>query len=154
MNNKLLTWSLIISLALPAVGYANDTSNNYQASQPIQCIKQQELSPLEKMFNTANSKNIINQIGYDIFDKGAFLSSNSKVTKSYKFTIGDKVDVFFWGDSVDLIAITGNEFLKSSNDLVVDKEGNITIPGVGLISAKGKTALNIEQEILISGELL
>ena len=47
-----------------------------------------------------------------MFDKGAFLSSNSKVSKSYKFNIGDKVDVFFWGDSVDLIAITWKRIFK------------------------------------------
>ncbi|MEI8390068.1 MAG: SLBB domain-containing protein [bacterium] len=153
MNNKLLTWSLIISLALPTAGYAYDTDNNYQEKQTIQAstsiqgLKQQELSPIEKMFNAEDSKNIINQIGYDVFDKGAFLSSNSKVSKDYTLNIGDKVDIFFWGDSVDLIAITGNEFLKSSNDLTLSKDGTISIPGVGLIQAKGRTISAVEQDI-------
>lgn len=131
---------------------ASDSLNNLQNQNQkilnlinnkdnLQNQKTPDLSQIEKIFNNT-------QIGYDIFDRGAFLSSNSKISKDYRLKIGDRLDVFFWGDSIDLIAITGNNFLTSSNDLAIDKEGNLVIPGVGVIPAKGKKTFEVEQEVL------
>jgi hypothetical protein len=104
------------------------------------------ISHIEKIFNTQEQESLI-QFGYDIFSNNIIISANSKISSGYKLTIGDKVNVYLWGDSLDLISITGNDFVKSVTDITVDKDGNIFIPGVGVIQAKDKTVSNIEQQI-------
>lgn len=158
MNNKLLIMSAVALLSISQMAYAVDTNKDYSANHSIDAIvntisaqsadtKKQELSPIEKIFEEPDSEKNLKQIGYDIFDKEVFLSTSSKVSKDYKFNIGDRIAVFFWGDSVDLIAISGNDFLKSTNDLIVDMDGNVFIPGVGILQARGKTSSDITQSI-------
>jgi len=154
MNNKskVLLGVVLLQFLVTSTAFTVQAQDNFKDNKISQNIYNEDLSKLSAIerlyYQNKNQKQIIlKQFGYDIFDRKAFLSSNSKVSKNYRFNIGDRVDVFLWGDSVDLIAITGNEFLKSSNDLAVDKEGNISIPGVGLVPVKGKTASAIEQQI-------
>lgn len=143
---------LLLQFFINSVSISAQTQSLQENSSAIEKIFYNEDSANEsqklpgKQLNPAYSMQL-KQFGYDIFDRGIFLSGNSKISKDYRFNTGDRIDVFFWGDSIDLIAITGNEFLKSSNELAVDKEGNIFIPGVGLIHAKGKTSSGIENDI-------
>ncbi|MDD3013252.1 MAG: SLBB domain-containing protein [Candidatus Gastranaerophilales bacterium] len=122
------------------------------------------LSHIEEIFNpllkgNVNIKNSVNrpimQFGYDIFSNNLVISANSKISPSYKLDSGDKVNIYLWGDSLDLMSITGNDFIKSVVDIIIDKEGNIFVPGAGVIQAKGKTVSNVEQQIssILSGKI-
>lgn len=97
---------------------------------------------IEKVFNKENLK----QYGYNIFSNKVTVSENAP-EDNYKIKEGDKIDVYFWGDSIDLINISANNFLNSVNNLSVDNKGNIFIQGVGLIAVKGKTAYETEKNI-------
>lgn len=104
-------------------------------------------STIEKMYNNSNQgKFALKQFGYDTFNSMKSLSA-SRVSPDYKLNSGDKINVFFWGDSIDLIAITGNSFLRSTGDVPVDNEGNLFVPGVGIIPAKGRTTKEVENQI-------
>jgi len=110
-------------------------------------------SRIEEIFNTQLKDNLT-QFGYDIFSSNIIISANSKVSPSYKLNFGDKVNIHLWGDSIDLMSMTGNDFVKSVSDIAVDKDGNIFVPGAGVITAKDKTVSNIEQQIssILSGK--
>ena len=47
-----------------------------------------------------------------------------------------------------MINLSGSELIKNSNDVQVDKEGNIFIKGVGIIPAKGRTVSSVEKSIM------
>lgn len=99
-------------------------------------------SEIEKLFAGR-----LPQFGYEIFDKGGAALLNPKVPEDYRLNVGDNVNVYFWGDTIDVMAITGNNVIKPENQAAVDKEGNLFLPGVGLIKAKGSTVKNVEQQI-------
>ncbi len=99
-------------------------------------------SEIEKLFTGR-----LPQFGYEIFEKGSSALLNPKVPEDYRLNVGDNVNVYFWGDTIDVMAITGNNVIKPENQASVDKEGNLFLPGVGLIKAKGSTVKNVEQQI-------
>jgi polysaccharide export outer membrane protein len=148
MIQKSVIWSFLVSFLILNSAFAENNAIVNKSNLSDRSLNTATHSTIEKIYNNDPSNEQIYQAGYDTFNKGAFLSSNSKVSSNYKFNIGDKIDVFFWGDSIDLIAISGNDFLKSSNDLIVGTEGNVFIPGVGVIKVKDKTASQIEQNII------
>lgn len=106
------------------------------------------VSNIEKIFYKPNKTDNLKQFGYEIFSDKSVLTDGSKTSKDYKLNIGDRLDIYFWGDSVDMINLNGSELIKNSNDVQVDKEGNIFLKGVGIISAKGRTVASVEKSIM------
>lgn len=110
-----------------------------------------KLSPIEKIFNTedykVNGKPLV-QVGYNLFSmKGSSTSSTGKYDGSYILGVGEKVSVYLYGDSVDVMAMSGASLLNPSTTAEVDSSGNIFVNGVGLIPAEGKTLKQVEASI-------
>ena len=106
------------------------------------------ISNIEKIFYNPDKPDYLKQFGYEIFTNKSVLTDSSKTSKDYKLNIGDRLDIYFWGDSIDMINLSGSELIKNSNDVQVDKEGNLFIQGVGIIPAKGRTIFSIEKFIM------
>lgn len=131
--------------ALSRVSNQNDTVTE----KPV--IKQPyEPSVIEKMFNSEKNPVKLKQWGYEIFENSSPQIITSKIPGNYRLKIGDKVNVYLWGDTIDLLNIAGNNVIQSNSDAIVDKEGNIFIPGIGLISAEDNTLSNVEKKIFSS----
>lgn len=115
-----------------------------------------QFSPIEKLFNNNQTpkKDILKQFGYDLIGAQNTYNSSSKVNKDYKLNVGDKITVYFWGDSVDLLALSGSNLLKPVSNTSVNKNGNIFISGVGFVQAKEKTISDVEKQIksILSGK--
>jgi len=109
---------------------------------------QNNISNIEKIFYNPDKTEYLKQFGYEIFNDKSVLTDSSKTSKDYKLNIGDRLDIYFWGDSIDMINLSGSELIKNSNDVQVDKEGNIFIKGVGIIPAKGRTVSSVEKSIM------
>lgn len=109
------------------------------------------LSPIEKVFNTEDNKingKPLNQVGYDLFSKLTQTSSSTgKYNSSYVLSVGEKINIYLYGDSVDVMAMSGSSLLNPSASTQVDSSGNIFVQGVGLIPAEGKTLGQVENTI-------
>jgi len=92
------------------------------------------------------SKNNLKQYGYDIFNNKIPLSSGH-TSENYKIKEGDTLNIYFWGDSIDLLNISTRGFLTPTNNVSVDNQGNIFIQGIGIVSAKNKTTFETEKII-------
>lgn len=103
----------------------------------------EELSDIEKMFNLKNVK----QFGYDIFGQSASAAVGGLPSRTHTVSRGDQMTINFWGDTLDLLKITGSSALEPSVNAVVDADGTMFIPGVGLIYAEGRTVMDIQNEI-------
>ena len=125
-----------------ANNYQNLTSNS----------KYGELSPVEKLFNgnelEVTEKPLL-QVGYDFFNAPitSGTSSTGKFDDSYKFSIGEKVSAYLYGDSVDVVAISGSNLLSPVVQTEVDSKGNIFIQGIGIVPAENKTIKEVEAAI-------
>ncbi len=69
------------------------------------------LSAIEKMFNgkeSSASGNILHQVGYDQFTSPstAANSATGKYDGSYRLGIGEKVNIYSYGDAVDIMAMS------------------------------------------------
>ena len=125
-------------------------NNNYQASVE-QSVPKVELSPIEELFNgkeTEVSGKPLLQVGYDLFTgSGAASSSAGKFENSYKLNIGEKINVYSYGDSVDVMALSGSSLVSPSATTEVDSKGNIFISGVGLVKAENRSISEVENEV-------
>jgi protein involved in polysaccharide export with SLBB domain len=123
--------------------YYVDLSNNILEKKELPEL----LSNIEKLFNGE-----ILQFGYDIFGENIGATVAGVSSKTHVLSSGDRVKVLFWGDTLDLMKITGSgaSALESVVNATVDADGNIFIPGVGLIYAKGRTVPDLEREININ----
>ena len=122
-------------------------SNNYQNLDLKS--KWNYLSPIEHLFNNENSENIskpLLQVGYDFFVPPITVESNisGKYDDSYKFSIGEKVNAYLYGNSVDVMSISGSHLLSPVVESEVDSKGNIFIPGIGVVPAENKTIKEVE----------
>lgn len=101
-------------------------------------------SEIEKIYNSE-----LQQFGYDMFGASSesSVSLSGLPTKNYVMNRGDRVKLYFWGDTLDLLKITGNSNLEPQIDAAVDADGNMFIPGVGVIFAEGRTVADLENEI-------
>jgi protein involved in polysaccharide export with SLBB domain len=122
-------------------------SNNYQNLATN--TKYANLSPVEKLFNGDEidyTKEPLTQVGYDFFTAPASSNLNTagKYDDSYKFSIGEKVSAYLYGDSVDVVAISGSNLLSPVVQTEVDSKGNIFIQGIGLVQAENKTIREVE----------
>lgn len=124
--------------------------NNYQEAAESSAPKV-VLSPIEQIFNgkdTAVSGKVLHQAGYDLFTSGSTSQTSvGKFGNSYKLSIGEKINVYTYGDSVDVMAISGASLVSPSSSTQVDSKGNIFIPGVGLVKAENRTISDVENEV-------
>ena len=124
--------------------------NNYQEAAESSAPKV-VLSPIEQIFNgkdTAVSGKVLHQAGYDLFTSGSTSQTSvGKFGNSYKLSIGEKINVYTYGDSVDVMAISGASLVSPSSSTQVDSKGNIFIPGVGFVKAENRTISDVENEV-------
>ena len=155
MRRLLITLLLATALISPSVllgqkAFAEDAfENNYQAEARENSFK--SLSPIEKLFNNSDSAKadkIISQVGYDIFSSsGGQGQSAGKFGNSYKLNVGEKVNVYLYGDSVDIMAISGANLLNPMTKTEVDSKGDIFIQGIGVVKAENRTLGEVENSI-------
>lgn len=124
-----------------ANNYQNLTSNN-----------KYELSQVEKLFNGNEvevTSNPLRQVGYDFFTAPITQNMNStgKFDDSYKLTIGEKISAYLYGDSVDVVAISGSNLLSPVVQTEVDSKGNIFISGIGVVPAENRSIKDVESAI-------
>lgn len=128
----------------------NAFANNYQNLTTNQ--RKYEFSPIEQLFNgkelDANSKPLF-QVGYDLFSapSSPTTATTGKFENNYKLSIGEKISAYLYGDSVDVMAISGASLLSPVVKSEVDSKGNIFIQGIGVVAAEGKTISEVENEI-------
>ena len=122
-------------------------NNNYQS---LKETSSKYLSPTEKIFNKAesiSSVNILIQQGYN-FNVAA--SSNPSATgkygSDYKLGLGEKINVYSFGDSVDVATMSGSNVLVPVSQTEVGSNGEIYIPGIGPVSAENRTLGQVESE--------
>ena len=124
-------------------------ANNYQSL--TQNAKQKEFSQVEKLFNGNDIEKVTNplfQVGYNIFTApSAGMNSTGKFDDSYKLSIGEKVSAYLYGDSVDVVAISGSNLLSPVVQTEVDSKGNIFISGIGVVPAENKSIKDVESAI-------
>ena len=98
-------------------------NNNYQVSVE-QSVPKVELSPIEELFNgkeSAVSGKVLHQVGYDLFTSNASPSGAvGKYENSYKLNIGEKINIYSYGDSVDVMALSGASLVSPSSSAEVD----------------------------------
>ncbi|OGC22574.1 hypothetical protein A3J90_06550 [candidate division WOR-1 bacterium RIFOXYC2_FULL_37_10] len=104
--------------------YSNPQENiNLSAGRPLM-----ELSSIEKSFG-------LNQFGYDIFASSRTLLSDAPVGGDYMLGPGDAFSITLWGITEGVI------------EAVVDQEGNITLPKVGVVNVAGVRYGELEEVI-------
>lgn len=154
MRRLLITLLLATALISPSVllgqkAFAEDAfENNYQAEARENSFN--ALSPIEKLFNnsdTAKAGRILHQAGYNVFSSGAQTASSGKFDNSYKLNVGEKVNVYLYGDSVDIMAISGTNLLNPMTKTEVDSKGDIFIQGIGVVKAENRTLGEVESSI-------
>ena len=128
----------------------NAFENNYQTFAANS--KKPELSQVEKLFNGKEADATVTplrQVGYDIFNSFSSTDSNTtgKFNDDYKLSVGEKVSINLYGDSVDVMALSGVHLLSPIVQTEVDSKGDIFIQGVGVIHAEDKTIREVENQI-------
>lgn len=109
-----------------------------------------DLSPVERVFNTEDALETgiyIKQVGYDVFNSSAITGGTGKYDNSYKLSIGEKVTIYFYGASLDVMAISGSNVVNAVTKGEVDSKGCIYVQGVGLVNAENRTVQEVENSI-------
>ena len=124
--------------------------------QQVNALKDQNQSPIEKIFSSdintmqAGSSDvnavILKQIGYDFF-QNVSTSGMGKYDGTYKLNIGEKVKVYLWGDSVDVLSLNGSSLISPVADAQVDSQGNLFVPGIGETKADGYSVADVEKSL-------
>lgn len=129
----------------------NAFNNNYQTS--VQTNQQIfELSPIEKLFNGKEVEvtgKPLQQVGYDLFTSttSSVNGTTGKFDNNYKLSIGEKVNVYLFGDSIDIMAISGANLLNPTTKTEVDSKGCIFVQGLGLVKAENRSISEVENEV-------
>ena len=127
-------------------------SNNYQNSVDSSNLQQYQLSPIEELFNgkelDVTGKPLL-QAGYDLFSSttSSVNGTTGKFDNNYRLNIGEKVNVYLYGDSVDVMAISGANLLNPSTKTEIDSKGNLFVQGIGIVPAENKTISEVENAI-------
>ena len=107
-------------------------------------------SQIEEMFNGKENKvsgTFLRQRGYGIFRAPVdTTSATGKYDGGYKLTIGTKINVYAYGDSVDMMSMTGSNLVSPTTQTVVSSNGAVFISGIGLIKAENRTISEVESE--------
>lgn len=125
-----------------------DAQQQMQQIQPIQSqstVAKPSVSTIEKIFND-DTGIMLKQVGYDLFSN-SIAQGFGKYDGSYKLNIGEKVNVYSWGDSVDMISLSGASLVSPLTNTQIDGKGNLFVPGIGMVKADGKTISDVEKEI-------
>ena len=161
MFKKLLTMFLLITFCSMQSVYAvdmhainlseSDVFEDNDQELDIRHSVREPLSTIEKIYNTkenAKTQNILRQVGYEqTASHGAGgTSATGKYDSSYKLSIGEKINVLSYGDSVDIISLSGSNLVTPMKATEVGSNGSIFIPGVGPIKADGRTLGEVEKE--------
>lgn len=103
-------------------------------------VKEKGLSPIEKRFNErAKAYSLkLKQIGYDFFRPLKKLPSPIVPPKNYYLGPGDEIWVYVIGGLPEAV-------WDFSNPLVVDREGKIYLPGLGIFQVWGQTLSETEE---------
>ena len=121
--------------------------NNYQSMKET---SSKALSPTERMFNKEESVisgNILRQQGYNFHvATGSNSSSTGRYGNNYKLGLGEKINVYSFGDSVDISTMSGNNLLLPSAQTEVGSDGTIYIAGIGPVLAENRTLGQVESE--------
>lgn len=127
----------------------NAFEKNYQESIESN-TKKTSMSPIEQMFNGKGEKVVgepLQQAGYNMFTESTTgVTSGGKYSDSYKLSIGEKVNVYTMGESVDIMAMSGTNLISPSMATQVDSKGNLFISGIGVIKAENRTIGEVENE--------
>ena len=162
MFKKLMTIAMLIMFTTTSSVLAIDPQavnlsksdvfeNNYQSLNNSNSVKQ-NLSAIEKMYNgheNAVSGNVLRQVGYDQFN-GAVqggMSSTGKYNSNYKLSIGEKVNVMTYGESVDVMSMSGVNLVAPMSTVEVGSNGALFIQGIGMFKADGRSIGDVENEI-------
>lgn len=124
---------------------SQSTSPYQQESQMQQQSSLIQKSLVEQIFSYDSDLGL-KQVGYDIFSTAAS-QGFGKYDGNYKLNIGEKVNVYFWGDSVDMLSMAGSSMLSPIVNTQVDTKGNVFVPGVGVVKAEGRSVSDVEREI-------
>lgn len=111
----------------------------------IKKAKSSSYSIVERLFG-----NNLTQFGYELFSKTSYISEGGAIPSQYKLNIGDRVRIYFWGDTFDFMSMTGSAPLEPVVTTVVDREGNLFIPNVGVVKAEGRSISQVENEITMN----
>lgn len=107
----------------------------------------EDLSKIEKEINEdLTSESILYQVGYNFFAHTPPLSAG-KYDDNYVLNIGEKVNVYIWGTSIDVLTMANGNLLSPVTKTLVDTKGFVFVPGVGLVRAEGKTLSEVESSI-------
>jgi len=90
--------------------------------------------------------NGLKQVGYNIF-QNISSSKSGRYGSNYKLNAGDKVQAYLWGDSIDILSLTGKSTLNPIIGTEVDTGGNIFISGIGLVKAENRTISQVEADV-------
>ncbi len=125
--------------------------NNFQSIVSSNKIDK-TLSQVEELFNgkdAEKSGNILKQVGYDVFSSvfNANSSTAGKYGNSYKLNVGEKVNVYLYGDSIDIMAISGANLLNPVTKTEVDSKGDIFVQGIGVVKAENRSISEVESAI-------
>lgn len=127
----------------------NAFEKNYQESIESK-TKKTSMSPIEQMFNGKDEKVVgepLLQAGYNMFTESSTgATTGGKYSDSYKLSIGEKVNVYTMGESVDIMAMSGTNLISPSMATQVDSKGNLFISGIGVIKAENRTIGEVENE--------
>ncbi len=160
MIKKLFTLFIMLAFCSNYAVFAADPNALNQKTMNAFEDNQQELSvnhpvgnvsTIEKIYNgheNRTSGNIMKQVGYDKFKKGTLnASAAGKYDSSYKLSIGEKVNILSYGDSVDVISLSGSNLISPVTSAEVGSNGSLFVPGIGPVKADGKTLGEVEKEI-------
>lgn len=125
--------------------------NNFQSITSDSKISK-SLSQIEELFNgkdAQKSGNLLKQIGYDVFSNviNSNSSSSGKYGNSYKLNVGEKVNIYLYGDSIDIMSISGANLLNHVTKTEVDSKGDIFVQGIGIVKAENRTVSEVESAI-------
>ena len=131
--------------------FAGDAfSDKYQEENPV--APNLFLSPIEKIFNDKEENatgKVLKQMGYGIFSSpySSQAGATGKYGGNYKLSIGEKVNIYLYGDSVDVMAISGSNLLTPVMKTSIDSNGSIFVNGLGFVQAENKTLSEVEQSL-------
>lgn len=125
---------------------ADAFEDNYQS---LKETSSKALSPTERMFNkteSIRSGNILRQQGYVFNSSASPKNTTGKYDSSYKLSIGEKVNIYVYGDSVDVLSMSGSDLLNPMTETEVNSSGSLFVSGLGVVKADGRTIGEVENE--------
>lgn len=159
MKNKLIMTILLSMLCTASSVLAVNSmesplaeNSSQETSNLIVFDKNNRLSAVEQLFNSKEEQaqdSILRQVGYDLFTSSEGLKGNTtgKFNSNYKLSVGEKVNLYLYGDSVDVMAISGSNLLSPVVASQVDSNGNIFVQGIGVVTAENRAVGDVEREI-------